>query len=109
MDGLFLTAVLPLAAFVLLTAGNAFFVAAEFGLVTVDRVEIDKRADGGDSRARTVRHALHELSFQLSGAQLGITITALLTGYLAGPALAKLFAPVIRPLAGDGTEAITHV
>ena len=38
MDGLFLTAVLPLAAFVLLTAGNAFFVAAEFGLVTVDRV-----------------------------------------------------------------------
>ncbi len=41
MDGLFLTAVLPLAAFVLLTAGNAFFVVAEFGLVTVDRVEID--------------------------------------------------------------------
>ena len=40
MDGLFLTAVLPLAAFALLTAGNAFFVAAEFGLVTVDRAEI---------------------------------------------------------------------
>ncbi|WP_067494013.1 hemolysin family protein [Actinoplanes sp. TFC3] len=109
MDGLLLTAVLPLAAFVLLTAGNAFFVAAEFGLVTVDRAEIDKRAETGDKRARTVRHALHELSFQLSGTQLGITLTALLTGYLAEPALSRLFAPAIEPLAGRHTETATHV
>ncbi len=108
MDGLFLTAVLPLAAFVLLTAGNAFFVVAEFGLVTVDRVEIDQRAAGGDRRARTVRHALHELSFQLSGAQLGITITALLTGYLAEPALSRLFNPMVEPLAGRHTDTVTH-
>ena len=86
MDGLLLTAVLPLAAFVLLTAGNAFFVAAEFGLVTVDRVEIEQRAEAGDRRAITVRRALRELSFQLSGTQLGITLTALLTGYLDEPA-----------------------
>jgi CBS domain containing-hemolysin-like protein len=92
---------------VALTAGNAFFVAAEFALVTVDRAEIDKRADAGDRQARTVRKALRELSFQLSGAQLGITITALLTGYLAEPALAKLFRPVIRPLAGDATDSVT--
>src|SRR6187551_3313705 len=109
MDGLLLTAVLPLVAFALLTAGNAFFVAAEFGLVTVDRAEIDKRASGGDRRARTVRHALHELSFQLSGTQLGITLTALLTGYLAEPALARLFTPVIEPLAGGATETVTRV
>jgi CBS domain containing-hemolysin-like protein len=109
MDGLLLTAVLPLAAFALLTAGNAFFVAAEFGLVTVDRVEIDKRADAGDRRARTVRHALHELSFQLSGTQLGITLTALLTGYLAEPALSRLFRPAIEPIAGGATETVTHV
>jgi CBS domain containing-hemolysin-like protein len=108
MDGLFLTAVLPLAVFVLLTAGNAFFVVAEFGLVTVDRVEIDKRTAAGDRRARTVRHALHELSFQLSGAQLGITITALLTGYLAEPALSRLFAPLVEPIAGDYSDTITH-
>ncbi|MEH1124003.1 hemolysin family protein [Micromonospora sp. CPCC 206061] len=98
---------MPLVGFVALTAGNAFFVAAEFALVTVDRPEIDKRADEGDRRARTVRKALRELSFQLSGAQLGITITALLTGYLAEPALAKLFSPVIRPLAGDATDSVT--
>ena len=108
MDGLLLTAVLPLAAFVLLTAGNAFFVVAEFGLVTVDRVEIDKRAAEGDRRARTVAEALHELSFQLSGTQLGITITALLTGYLAEPALSRLFTPAIQPLAGDATATIAH-
>ena len=109
MDGLLLTAVLPLAAFALLTAGNAFFVAAEFGLVTVDRVEIDKRADAGDRRARTVQDALHELSFQLSGTQLGITLTALLTGYLAEPALSRLFRPAIEPIAGGATETVTHV
>ncbi|GAA0474495.1 hypothetical protein Ade02nite_75120 [Paractinoplanes deccanensis] len=108
MDGLFLTAVLPLAAFALLTAGNAFFVAAEFGLVTVDRPEIDARARSGDRRARTVQNALHELSFQLSGTQLGITITALLTGYLAEPALSKLFTPLVEPVGGDATEGITH-
>src|ERR687894_2904784 len=108
MDGLFLTAVLPLAAFVLLTAGNAFFVVAEFGLVTVDRVEIGKRADAGDRRARTVRNALRELSFQLSGAQLGITITAVLTGYLAEPALSRLFRPAVEPIAGGATGTVTH-
>jgi CBS domain containing-hemolysin-like protein len=108
MDGLFLTAGLPLAAFVLLTAANAFFVAAEFGLVTVDRAEIDKRADAGDRRARTVRHALHELSFQLSGTQLGITLSALLTGYLAEPALSRLVRPLIEPIGGNATDTVTH-
>ncbi|MFC4106425.1 hemolysin family protein [Micromonospora zhanjiangensis] len=100
---------MPLVGFALLTAGNAFFVAAEFALVTVDRAEIDQRAGGGDRRAATVRKALRELSFQLSGAQLGITITALLTGYLAEPALARLFGPVLRPLAGSAADGITPV
>ena len=99
---------MPLVAFALLTAGNAFFVAAEFGLVTVDRSEIGRRADGGDKRARTVRRALRELSFQLSGAQLGITITALLTGYLAEPALSRLVAPLAR-LVTDEPTGLAHL
>ncbi|MEH1012556.1 hemolysin family protein [Micromonospora sp. CPCC 206060] len=98
---------MPLVGFVLLTAGNAFFVAAEFALVTVDRADIDRRVAAGDRRARTVRRALRELSFQLSGAQLGITITALLTGYLAEPALAKVFSPLLRSVAGTLTDRIT--
>ncbi|MFC4019528.1 hemolysin family protein [Micromonospora sp. GCM10011542] len=98
---------MPLVGFGALTAGNAFFVAAEFALVTVDRAEIDRRAAGGDAAATTVRTALRELSFQLSGAQLGITITALLTGYLAEPALARIFTPLLRPVVGDATERFT--
>lgn len=95
IEAALLTTFLPLFAFALLTAANAGFVAAEFGLVTVDRGEIERQADAGDKVARTVRKALRELSFQLSGAQLGITITALLTGYLAEPAIAHLLEPAV--------------
>ncbi|WP_211216281.1 hemolysin family protein [Longispora albida] len=87
---------LPLAVFVLLTAASAFFVAAEFSLVTVDRAAIDQQVAAGDRRSGTVQKALRTLSFQLSGAQLGITLTALLSGYLAKPAIASLLAPVIK-------------
>lgn len=78
----------------MLTLGTAFFVAAEFALVTVDRAEIDARTQAGDRQATQVRSALRELSFQLSGAQLGITITTLLTGYLAAPALGSMLSPL---------------
>ncbi|HEX6871941.1 MAG TPA: hemolysin family protein [Micromonosporaceae bacterium] len=99
---------LPLLAFAALTAGNAYFVAAEFSLVTVDRAEVDRDARAGDPVARRVRTALRELSFQLSGAQLGITITALLTGYLAEPALSRLFQPLVRPF-GEASQEISHL
>jgi CBS domain containing-hemolysin-like protein len=47
----------------------------------------------GDRRAHQVQHALRTLSFQLSGAQVGITITTLVTGYIAEPAIARLIRP----------------
>jgi CBS domain containing-hemolysin-like protein len=94
--------------FALLTAANAGFVAAEFALVTVDRAEIEVQASSGDRQARTVRRALRELSFQLSGAQLGITLTALLAGYLAEPALARLLESPLQPLTGRFTEGVAH-
>ncbi|MFD5080235.1 hemolysin family protein [Streptomyces sp. NPDC058371] len=77
------------AAFLLILA-NGFFVAAEFGLITVERPDAEKAAADGDRRARTVVNSLKELSFQLSGTQLGITITSLVVGMLAEPALAEL-------------------
>jgi CBS domain containing-hemolysin-like protein len=104
-----LSTLLPLLAFVLLTAANAGFVAAEFALVTVDRAEIEQQAAAGDRVAGSIRKALRALSFQLSGAQLGITISALLTGYLAEPALAKLLAPPLRPIASEATTGASHV
>ncbi|MDT9699430.1 hemolysin family protein [Streptomyces sp. P17] len=81
---------LLLAAAFLLILANGFFVAAEFGLVTVERPEAERAAAEGDRRARTVVQSLKELSFQLSGTQLGITITSLVVGMLAEPALAEL-------------------
>ncbi|MFE6335583.1 hemolysin family protein [Streptomyces sp. NPDC057806] len=84
------TPLLLLTAAFLLILANGFFVAAEFGLVTVERPEAEKAAAEGDRRARTVVESLKELSFQLSGTQLGITITSLVVGMLAEPALAEL-------------------
>ncbi|MFE3519306.1 hemolysin family protein [Streptomyces sp. NPDC059166] len=89
---------LLLAAFLLILA-NGFFVAAEFGLVTVERPDAERAAAEGDRRSRTVVAALRELSFQLSGTQLGITITSLVVGMLAEPALAQLLA---GPLTATG-------
>jgi CBS domain containing-hemolysin-like protein len=82
---------LPLTAFVLLTVGNAAFVTAEYSLITVDRALVHEMARAGDRAAQRVEAALRSLSFQLSGAQFGITVASLLTGYLAQPALAPLF------------------
>src|SRR5665647_1293548 len=76
---------------VLLTAGTAVFVAAEFALVTLDPGLVDRDLAGQqDIRTRSVRKALRQLSTQLSGAQVGITVTTILLGYTAQPALATL-------------------
>ena len=66
------------------------FVAAEFSFVTVDRSTVERAVEEGDAGARGVLDALHNLSTQLSGAQLGITLTNLLIGFMAEPAIAKL-------------------
>ncbi|PJM96432.1 hemolysin family protein [Streptomyces sp. CB01373] len=84
------TPLLLLGAAFLLILANGFFVAAEFGLVTVERPDAEKAAEEGDRRALRVVESLKELSFQLSGTQLGITITSLVVGMLAEPALAGL-------------------
>ncbi len=66
------------------------FVAAEFSLVTVDRSDVDTAAASGDRSAEGVQRALRSLSTQLSGAQVGITVTNLAIGFLAEPAIARL-------------------
>lgn len=81
---------LPLVLVVLLIAANALFVAAEFALVTVDRAAVRADAEAGDRASRGVLSALGSLSTQLSGAQVGITVTSLIVGWLAEPAIAEL-------------------
>ncbi|WP_163702311.1 hemolysin family protein [Mycolicibacterium sarraceniae] len=80
---------------VVLTLGTALFVAAEFSLTALERSTVDANARAGDRRDNNVSRAHRSLSFQLSGAQLGISITTLATGYLAEPVLARLFDPVL--------------
>ncbi|MGX7827798.1 hemolysin family protein [Actinokineospora sp. 24-640] len=93
MTGVLLS-VLGLLAVSVLTAGTALFVAAEFSLTTLERSQVDRHAERvGDRRALAIQKAHRGLSFQLSGAQLGITITTLVTGYIAEPAIAELIAP----------------
>ena len=87
--------VLSLLAIVVLTFGTALFVAAEFSLTALERSTVDANARSGDRRDHFVQRAHRTLSFQLSGAQLGISITTLATGYLAEPVLARLFDPVL--------------
>ncbi len=74
----------------LLMLACGVFVAAEFSFVTVDRATVDRAAETGDRRALGTQTALRTLSTQLSGAQLGITITNLAIGFLAEPAIGRL-------------------
>ncbi|MGB3696889.1 MAG: hemolysin family protein [Gordonia sp. (in: high G+C Gram-positive bacteria)] len=91
--------VASLAGFVALTLGTALFVAGEFSLTALERSTIAADvARRGDRRSHAVDRAHRSLSFQLSGAQLGITITTLITGYIAEPVLAKILNPLLEVL-----------
>jgi CBS domain containing-hemolysin-like protein len=81
-----------LAVSLLLVLACGVFVAAEFAFVTVDRSRVDQAAAGGDAGAAGVQAALRTLSTQLSGAQVGITVTNLAIGFLSEPAIAQLIA-----------------
>ncbi|HSJ83015.1 MAG TPA: hemolysin family protein [Acidimicrobiia bacterium] len=82
-------------AVVLLILLNAFFVAGEFAIVAVDRSLVERKARDGERGARRILHSLRNLSFELSGAQLGITVTSLVLGAIAEPAVASLIEPVL--------------
>src|SRR4051794_41633833 len=90
---------LALLAFVVLTLGTAVFVAAEFSLTALERSTVDSNARTGGRRDELVQRAHRTLSFQLSGAQVGISVTTLITGYLAEPLIARLLEPIFAGLA----------
>ncbi|MEO7015969.1 MAG: hemolysin family protein [Leifsonia sp.] len=88
-----------LAVGVLLTVGTGLFVASEFALVNLDRGELEARRARGDTRLSMTIAALKITSTHLSSAQLGITLTTLLTGYTMAPAISSLLS---APLTGIG-------
>src|SRR4030081_1260549 len=80
--------------------GNAVFVAAEFSLTALDRSTVEANARKGGRRDRFIQRAQDRLSFQLSGAQLGIPTTTLGPGYRTEPMVADLPHPWLDALGG---------
>ncbi|WP_405092960.1 hemolysin family protein [Micromonospora sp. NBC_01392] len=89
-----------------LTAATGYFVAQEFGYVAVDRGKLKQLADGGDRAAARALEVTGRLSFMLSGAQLGITVTALLVGYVAEPYLGAGLADLLGVAGVSGALAL---
>lgn len=84
-----LTLLLGLLVVLAITAATGYFVAQEFAYMAVDRSRLKARAASGDQAAERALGVTQRTSFMLSGAQLGITITALLVGYVAEPLIGE--------------------
>lgn len=97
MIGTILGILLGVVVVVLITAATGYFVAQEFGYMAVDRARLRARAAEGDAGAVRALDITRRTSFMLSGAQLGITVTGLLVGYVA------------EPLIGDGVGELLGV
>jgi CBS domain containing-hemolysin-like protein len=82
----------------LLVLVNAAYVAGEFSLVAVDRGRVQRLSDDGKRRARGVLRSLRELSFQLSAAQLGITVVSIVIGFVVEPTIGDALDPVFSAL-----------
>ncbi|MEU6682029.1 hemolysin family protein [Streptomyces sp. NPDC046832] len=91
-------ALLGLLAVFVLTAGTGYFVAQEFAYVSADRLNLAREAEAGDRRAARALKVLERLSFMLSGAQLGITVTGLVVGFIAEPSVSALLRPALSGL-----------
>lgn len=86
-----------------LISANGFFVAVEFALIASDRSKLEARAAEGKWSAKVALATYKRLSFHLSGAQLGITITSLILGFLIEPLVGELLDPVVEPFIGTGS------
>ncbi|MEV6511279.1 hemolysin family protein [Streptomyces sp. NPDC051642] len=90
--------VLLLLVAILLSLLCGAFVAAEFSLTTVERGELERAVERGERGAAGALKAVRNLTFQLSGAQLGITVTNLVVGMLSEPSIAALIAGPLESL-----------
>lgn len=79
----------------ILTIGTGLFVASEFSMVNLERSDLEARRERGERGLTNSIRALAKTSTHLSGAQLGITLTTMLTGFLVEPALTSLLRPTL--------------
>src|SRR5580693_4723082 len=106
-EGLLMGDLLGVLAMILLIATNAFFVGAEFSLISARRDRLEALAEQGRSSAVTVIRAGEQLPLMFAGAQLGITVSSILLGRLGEPAVADLLQ---RPFdfVGGVSPALLH-
>ena len=101
---------LMLALGLLLTLGTGIFVASEFSMLNLERNDLEARAERGEKGLSSSIRALKRTATHLSGAQLGITLTTMLTGFLAEPALSNLlfnsFPPALKALNLSGHVSV---
>jgi CBS domain containing-hemolysin-like protein len=83
---------------VALLVANAFFVGAEFALISARRTQIEPRAAEGSRAARTTLRAMEQVALVMAGAQLGITMASLGLGAIGEPAVAHLIEPGLHAL-----------
>jgi CBS domain containing-hemolysin-like protein len=93
-----LLTILGLLAVAALIAANGYFVAAEFAYVAAKRGRLEDAAATGDRKAERAVEVHKRLSFMLSGAQLGITVTSLVVGFIAEPTLGRALEPAMGAL-----------
>lgn len=108
MDNPLLFDFLKLGAVAFLVLANAFFVAAEFSLVSVRRTRIWELAEAGSAPARYVQKAIDNPDQVIAATQLGITLASLGLGWLGEPALAHLIEPVLRLLPESWQMGVSH-
>ena len=96
---------------VLLVVGTGLFVASEFAIINLDRVDLESRRSAGEKGLDLSIRAVSTTATQLSSAQLGITLTVLLTGFVSEPALSRLLYPSLSNLglSESGTEVFATV
>ena len=92
------SAPVALAVAFLLLLGNAFFVGAEFALVSARRTQIEPRAEAGSAMAKITLRAMENMSLVIGVNQLGITVCSLVLGAVGEPAVAHLVEPVLHAL-----------
>lgn len=90
-----LTLLVGLLVVLAITALTGYFVAQEFAYMAVDRSQLKARAEAGDGAATRALAVTRRTSFMLSGAQLGITVTGLLVGYVAEPLIGGSIATLV--------------
>ncbi|MEL4505514.1 hemolysin family protein [Luteococcus sp. H138] len=106
MSGTLLLLVGGLLAILLIIAANGYFVAQEFAYMSVDRNRLTAQANAGDKAAGRALEVTRRTSFMLSGAQLGITVTGLLIGYVAEPMVGRALGEL---LGGAGVSTAVSV